>query len=113
MRKAIIGIVTGIAILAVSPAPAGAAGTASRAVSLAGFDLSKPDQLAKLQKRIARTAWSLCRGHDSFVALSTELDARRCVKEAIASGQPQIDRAIATALARRRQADSIVLASRP
>ena len=112
MTKRMIAIVMGIVTLAVSPAAAAAAGTESRSVFTTGLDLSNPDDLATVQERIKRAAWSICRAHDMFVSLSTELEANRCVKEAIASAQPQLDRAVATAFARRRVSDSVALASR-
>jgi UrcA family protein len=112
MTRRTIGIAIALATLGLSPASTAAAEPMSRRVSTAGLDLSSPADQETVQKRIKRAAWSICKPDDMFVSLSTELDARRCVKEAIAAAQPQLDQAVVIASARRRQADSLALASR-
>lgn len=112
MTRRTIFIVLGLATLTLSPAPTAAADSASRNVSTAGLDLSKPADQARVQKRIRRAAWDICKSGAVYMTLSSELDAHRCVKDAIAAAQPQLERAVVLASARRRHTDSLALASR-
>ena len=111
MTKRILETLVGLVVLAGVPASSAHAETVSRKVSIAGLDLSKPTDLATVQKRIRRAAWSICKPGPMFVPLAVGLESRRCVRGAIASAQPQLDRAVSTAMARRRL-DNIDLASR-
>src|SRR5687768_13541765 len=112
MTRTKIEIAVGILLLTSAPAVAAEYETVSRTVSTVGLDLSKPADLATAQKRIKRAAWTICKPNDMFGPLSAELAARRCAKDAIAAAQPQLDRAVLIASARRRSTDSVALASR-
>lgn len=112
MTRRTIAIVLAFATLALSPASTAAAETLSRRVPTADLDLSKPADQARVLKRIKRAAWGVCKANIDFMTLSSELETRRCVNDAIAGAQQQLDRAVVIASARRRQADSLALASR-
>src|SRR4051812_19573351 len=111
MTKSIIAIAMMIGTMAGSPASADTQ-TYSGTVPIAGLDLSNPADQAIVQKRIRRMAWNICHPDDQFGLLELELDAQRCQRQAIASAQPQVDRAVTLAFARKQGGEGIALASR-
>src|SRR3982750_2503997 len=102
MTKYMIEIAMMIGTIAGSPALAQPSQTYSGTVPIAGLDLSNPADRAIVQKRIRRMAWDICHPDDQYGLLELELDAQRCERQAIASAQPQVDRAVTLAFARKQ-----------
>jgi UrcA family protein len=111
MTRTMLGMAATIAVLAGGPAVAQSPETASARISIAGMDLSSSEQQVVLQKRIRHTAWILCNPRDQFGTQAIAQEARRCVKNAVAEAQAQVDRSVALAYARKAGTETLALAS--
>lgn len=86
-------------ILALSAAPATADEFVTAKVSYAGIDLSSPEGLRRLDKRLNAAIRSVCHQGDAY-NLKTMRVVRQCIAETTARTQAQRERVILAYLAR-------------